>query len=178
MILGIDPWFRKLWYAIIDNNLNIIDGGILLSEKKLMNDDKSWDNNLDMIKNPSIQIYSNQNPNRQRVHDVYIYFANLIKENDIKTVVMEKLFFMEANKNNAERVYAVRWVLINLFMTHGIKTIELTPIQVKKYITWNGKAGKLLVQNIIQKIYKLEDMPEFNDTADALWLAYIGTKLR
>jgi Holliday junction resolvasome RuvABC endonuclease subunit len=61
-----------------------------------------------MIKNPSIQIYSDQNPNRQRVHDVYIYFANLIKENDIKTVVMEKLFFMEANKNNAERVYAVR----------------------------------------------------------------------
>ena len=171
MILGIDPWFRKLWYTIIDNNLNIIDGGILLSEKKSIPPNQSseifWNNLL-----------KSSNQNRQRVHDVYIYFANLIKENDIKTVVMEKLFFMEANKNNAERVYAVRWVLINLFMIHGIKTIELTPIQVKKYITWNGKAGKLLVQNIIQKIYKLEEMPEFDDTADALGLAYIWTKLK
>lgn len=157
MILGIDPWFRKLWYAIIDNDLNIIDGGILLSDKNKMQ--------------------PGQNPNRQRVHDIYIYFVKLLQEYQITKVVIEKLFFMEANKNNAERVYAIRWVLINLCMTKWIQFIELTPIQVKKYITWNAKANKLLVQNIIQKIYKLEEMPEFNDTADALGLAYIGTKL-
>ena len=32
--LGIDPWVRKLWYALIDENLKIIDAGILLQDKK------------------------------------------------------------------------------------------------------------------------------------------------
>lgn len=176
MILGIDPGFRKLWFAIIDNDLNIIDWWILLSNKKDIKSNKS-DYDIDINKNPSIQIYSSQNPNRQRVHDVYIYFVDLLKQHKITKVVMEKLFFMEANKNNAERVYAVRGILINLFMTQKIQVLELTPIQVKKYITWNAKANKLLVQNIIQKLYNLTDLPEYNDTADALWLAYIGTRL-
>ena len=32
--LGIDPWVRKLGYALIDDNLQIIDAGILLQDKK------------------------------------------------------------------------------------------------------------------------------------------------
>ncbi len=174
MILGIDPGFRKLWYAIIDYDLNIIDGGILLSDKNHIKSDNTT--NIHTSKNPSSQIYASQNPNRQRVHDVYIYFVKLLQEYDIKKMVMEKLFFMETNKNNAERVYAVRWILINLCMSKWIQVIELTPIQVKKYITGNAKANKLLVQDIIQRIYNLTELPKYNDTADALWLAYIGTK--
>ena len=34
MYLGIDPGVRKLWYALIDDNLNIIDAWILLQDKK------------------------------------------------------------------------------------------------------------------------------------------------
>lgn len=165
-ILGIDPWFRKLWYAIIDSDLNIIDWGILLSEKHTVKTDTSH----------NIQIHTNHNPNRLRVHNIYNYFLQMSKDHKIDRVVIEKLFFMDSNRDNAERVYAVRWILINLFMSLWIEVLEFTPIQVKKYITWNGKAGKLLVQKIIQNIYQLDEMPEFNDTADALWLAYIGTK--
>ena len=173
MILGIDPWFRKLWYAIIDHNLNIVDGGILLQNKLSSKWQKTNESSEILSNNP----LKSSKENWQRVHDIYIYFAKLVQEYDIKKVVIERLFFMEANKNNAERVYAVRWVLINLCMSEWIEVLELTPIQVKKYITWNGNAGKLLVQKIIQKIYKLEEMPEYNDTADALGLAYIGTKV-
>lgn len=34
MFLWIDPWVRKLGYALIDDDLNIIDAGILLQDKK------------------------------------------------------------------------------------------------------------------------------------------------
>jgi hypothetical protein len=30
-----------------------------------------------------------------------------------------------------------------------------------------------LVQKFIMKLYWLKDLPKYNDTADALWLAYI-----
>ena len=32
--LWIDPWVRKLGYALIDDDLKIIDAGILLQDKK------------------------------------------------------------------------------------------------------------------------------------------------
>ena len=32
--LGIDPWVRKLGYALIDDDLKIIDAGILLQDQK------------------------------------------------------------------------------------------------------------------------------------------------
>ena len=34
MYLGIDPWVRKLGYALIDDDLKIIDAGILLQDQK------------------------------------------------------------------------------------------------------------------------------------------------
>ena len=34
MYLGIDPWVRKLGYALIDDDLKIIDAGILLQSQK------------------------------------------------------------------------------------------------------------------------------------------------
>ncbi len=34
MFLWIDPWVRKLWYALINDDLSIIDAWILLQDKK------------------------------------------------------------------------------------------------------------------------------------------------
>lgn len=65
-----------------------------------------------------------------------------------------------------------------LFLKNKIKIKELTPIEVKKYITGNGKADKKLVQQMIMKIFGLQQMPEYNDTADALALAYIAKKCK
>ena len=61
-----------------------------------------------------------------------------------------------------------------LCIHHTIPFVEYTPIELKKCITGNGKADKALVQKYVMKLYKLKDLPEFNDTADALGLAYIA----
>lgn len=35
----------------------------------------------------------------------------------------------------------------------------------------------MFVQKMIMKIYKLENLPQYNDAADALGLAYVGIKV-
>ncbi len=156
MILWIDPWVRKLWYALIDKNMKIIDSGILLSEKKSPTREDQY----------------------QRMIEIEEYFIKFIKKHKIQTMCMEKLFFTKFNQNNAEFVYGIRSILITLCMKNWIQIKEYTPIEVKKFITGNGKAEKNLVQKCIMKIYNLKDFPEFNDAADALALAYIASRTK
>lgn len=156
MILGIDPGVRKLWYALITSDLKIIDSGILLSE----------------IKSPT------RMDQFARMREIEKYFTKLLKKNKVQTMCMEKLFFTKFNQNNAEFVFGIRAILITLCLKHNIKIKEFTPIELKKFITGNGKAEKKLVQNCIMKLYNLKDFPEFNDAADALALAYIASKTK
>ena len=150
--LGIDPWVRKLGYALVDDNLKIIDAGILLQDKKSPTREDQF----------------------QRANQILDFFEKLLKKYDIKKVAMEKLFFTDYNQSNAEFVYAIRWALMMLFLRKNISVLELTPIELKKFITWNGKAEKILVQKTIRRFYKLQDIPEYNDAADALGFAYLA----
>ena len=152
MYLGIDPWVRKLWYALIDDDLKIIDAGILLQSQKSPTREDQF----------------------KRANQILDFFENLLKQYDIEKVAMEKLFFTEYNQSNAEFVYAIRWALMMLFLRRNISVLEFTPIELKKFITWNGKADKMLVQKTIRRFYKLQDIPEYNDAADALWFAYLA----
>lgn len=156
MILWIDPGVRKLWYALIQADLKIIDSGILLSE----------------IKSPT------RIDQFERMREIEEYFTKLCKKYKIQTMCMEKLFFTRFNQNNAEFVYGIRAILITLCLKNNIKIKEYTPIELKKFITGNGKAEKKLVQNCVMKLYGLKDFPEFNDAADALALAYIASKIK
>ncbi len=156
MILWIDPGVRKLWYALIKADLSIVDSGILLLEKKSPT-------RMDQF---------------ERMMEIQKYFTTLLKKYAIKTMCMEKLFFTKFNQNNAEFVYGIRAILITLCMQYNIAIKEFTPIELKKFITGNGKAEKKLVQNCIMKIYNLKEFPEFNDAADALALAYIASKMK
>ncbi len=155
MILWIDPGVRKLWYALIQKDLTIVDAGILLQEKKTPTRDDQF----------------------KRIVNIYDYFQEMINKYKIQIVSIEKLFFTKFNQNNAEFVYGLRWALIMLFLKNWIDIKELTPIEVKKYITGNWRADKLLVQKMIMKIFALQEFPEYNDAADALAMAYIAGRV-
>ena len=154
VILAIDPWVRKLGYALVNTGMEILDAGILLQDKK--------------------------SPTRvdqfERMQKIYDFFSRMLTEVDIDMVVIEKLFFTDMNQSNAEFVFGIRGMLIALMLTAWVELKEYTPVELKKYITGNGKADKLFVQKMIMKIYKLESLPQYNDAADALGLAYIGVK--
>ena len=125
MILWIDPGVRKLWYALIESDCSIVDSGILLLEvKKPTRDDQFM-----------------------RIKDIYEYFEKLLKKHKVDTLSIEKLFFTKFNQSNAEFVYGIRWAIILLALKKNITIKEFTPIQLKKYITWNAKAGK---ENVVR----------------------------
>ena len=155
MYLGIDPGIRKLGYALIYDDLTIKDAGILLYEKKSPDRTQSF----------------------SRFLDIYNFFDELTDQNSISVCGIEKLFFTKYNQANAEFVYWVRAILLLLFMKKQINYKELSPIELKKYITWNWKANKDLIKRYINWIFGLKDDIKYSDAADALWLAFIVKKI-
>mgnify|MGYP001676915625 FL=1 len=63
-----------------------------------------------------------------------------------------------------------------LAVKRWVEIQEFTPIELKKFITGTGKAEKILVQKTIMKLFRLQEMPEYNDAADALGLAYLANR--
>lgn len=159
MILWIDPWVRKLGYALVEpsnSGLKIVDSGILLLEEKKPTRGDQF----------------------MRIKTIYEYFEKLLVKHKVKVISIEKLFFTKFNQSNAEFVYGIRWALILLGLKKWVQIREFSPIELKKFVTWNGKAEKMLVQRCIMKIYGMKDIPEFNDAADALALAYIASRIK
>lgn len=156
MILWIDPGVRKLGYALIEQDLTIIDSGILLQHQKSPTREDQF----------------------KRMIEIASFFEELFKKHTINTVSIEKLFFTKFNQNNAEFIFGIRAVLLTLALKNNAIIREFTPIELKKYITGNGKAEKLLVQKMIMKLFKLQELPEYNDAADALGLAYLAAQLK
>lgn len=154
MILWIDPWIKKLWFALIKQNLQIIEAGILELEKK---------------KFDRVEQY-------HRMLEIHDFFEKLIKKYKITKISMEKYFITTFNLKNAEFIYGMRWVILTLALKNNIQIDEYTPIELKKRITGNWKADKKLVQRFVTKLFKLQDTPEFHDTADALALAFITSR--
>jgi len=153
MFLWLDPWIRKLWFAIIDKEKNIYELWTIINELE------DW-----------------RKDNAMRLYDMSSFFDDMLAKYDIDSVCIEKLFFTKFNQSNAEFVYGVRWILLSKFFQKKINIIELTPTEIKKYITWTWKAWKENIQKTIQKIFLLEEFPQPHDAADALSMAYIASK--
>ncbi len=155
MFLGIDPGVRKLGYALIKDDLSIIDAGIVLINEKNLDREKYF----------------------QRMLEINNFFEEFLWKYKIKAIWMEKLFFTKFNQANAEFVFGMRWNVIIQALKNNIEILEFTPTELKKNITGNWKAEKILVQNFVMKIYWLKNMPQYNDSADALGLAFLAKRL-
>lgn len=151
MYLWIDPWIRKLWYALINTDVTVVDAWILLLDQKAPT-------RIDQF---------------ERMEKIFDFFVNMVEEYDIIAVWIEKLYFTKYNQSNAEFVYGIRGALAMHFQKKWIKVYEWTPKEIKKRITWNGNASKKMMQQFVQKLFKLTELPEPHDAADALGLCWM-----
>ena len=152
IVLGIDPGVRKCGYAVVDFSESmprILDAGIVLNE---------------------INTKIKRSDYYERMSQISIFFEELLNTYAINQVVVEKLFFTTHNQSNAEFVYGMRGICMMMIHRRGIPIAEYTPLQLKKTITWNGKASKELVQSVVVRLYHLTHVPEWDDAADALGL--------
>lgn len=152
--LWIDPGIRKLWYALIDDQMQVLDAGVLLQDDKKLTREKQF----------------------ARMEEIWLFFLKLLETYPVTAIWMEKLYFTDRNMNNAEFVYGIRWALAMLFSTHKIPLYEWTPNEIKKRVTWNGNASKELMVNVVTRLYQLAEAPKRHDTADALGLAWMVLK--
>lgn len=149
IILGIDPWTTTTGFAVIEKvnwKIKLIDYWIFKTRPKL-------DLNIKLL-------------------EIWSDIKELINKFKPNLAVVEKLFF-QTNLKTWIDVAQARWVVMYELIRNDIKTLEFTPLQVKKAITWNWQAKKLQLQNAIKMIFRLEEIPKPDDAADAIWLAYI-----
>ena len=83
---------------------------------------------------------------------------------------VEKLFF-QRNVTTAIAVGQARGVAMLALAQQGIFVAEYTPLEVKQAVTGYGGAQKLQVQQMIQALLELRELPRPDDAADALAVA-------
>lgn len=149
-VLGIDPGFGRLGYAVLektDGIENIIDAGCLETEKSLQ--------------------YG------KRLVKIGETIEHLIATHKPNLVAIEKVFF-NTNQKTASQIAETRGLILHITAKHNIDVLELSPPQIKLQITGYGRASKSQIQKMIVNILKLNSVPQPDDKADAIAIALCG----
>ncbi len=152
MILGVDPGTAIIGFAFVEGtqqNPEIVSYGVLETAPRP----------VDQFPGRLLEIAED-------------FEALLIKYKPIKCVI-EDLFFFK-NQKTIITVAQSRGLMLYLLAKHGIEVVSMTPLQVKQTLCGYGRAKKIQVQKMTQKLYKLKELPKPDDAADALGMAWCG----
>jgi|ERR1051326_2446185 crossover junction endodeoxyribonuclease RuvC len=148
-ILGIDPGTATTGFGIIKSGkrpdeFELLDFGVISTKKTLSDAER-----LEMLADDLNQ---------------------LIKKYKPDCVGVEKLF-LTTNQKTVMTVSQARGVVLLICQQNKMEICEFTPLQVKNFICGYGKAEKKQVQYVVQKTFKLKNVPKPDDAADALAIA-------
>lgn len=153
-ILGIDPGYARLGYAVLE---------------------KIGENYK--IAKLSLAETSSSESKEKRILHIGETVSSVIKECKPDAVAVEKLFFAK-NQKTALQVSEVKGVIAYLSAKNNIPCHEFTPLEVKMAICGYGKADKKQIQNMVKIILKTDDFLKQDDAVDAaaIALTYFLTK--
>lgn len=148
-IIGIDPGTQKLGYAIIDavpysTNISVTSIGVINISGKLSFEDKL------------LQI-------GQILDELLHQFAPSLAS-------VEKVF-LGKNADSAFKLGHARGVALYQCMKHKLAIHEYATKKIKKGIAGSGSADKLMVQNALESLLKINIKSSSFDATDALALA-------
>ena len=146
-ILGIDPGFAIVGWAIIDSergNLYPVAYGAITTPAHT-----GFESRLLMIKKDLELVIDKYSPTEMAI---------------------EELFF-NTNITTGIAVAEARGVILCTAYEKGLKISEYTPLQVKQAVVGYGKAEKQQVIAMVTSILKLKKPPKPDDTADAVAIA-------
>jgi len=154
-ILGIDPGTAIVGWAIIDDcgsgRVVHIAHGCIRTDKTLTD--------------------------AQRLAEITQDLAQIIATHKPDEVGIEKLFYFK-NQKTVIAVAQARGVLLLGVQRAGLVIGEYTPLQIKQSVAGNGRAQKRQVQEMVQKIFRLDAIPQPDDAADALAVAFCHSASR
>lgn len=154
-VIGIDPGTGILGFGVIDANgqhKKLVDAGVITTLP--------------------------HQPLDERLLEIYEGIQQIITETKPEIMVIETLFFAQ-NVTTAISVSHARGVVMLAGKQAGMTIIERSPLQIKQSITGYGKATKNQMQQMVQVMLKLPELPTPDDCADALAaaLCYEGATL-
>ena len=149
-IIGIDPGFARLGYAVIDQiggAQKLIDYGCLETKKDL-----SLSRRLLLMADG---------------------LRDLVKKHEPRLAAVEELFFFK-NLKTAIDVAQARGAILLLLEELGLPVVELTPLQVKQSLTGYGRADKQQIARLLKIILKIPEKIKYDDSTDAMAIALAG----
>ena len=147
-VIGIDPGTATTGFGFIeelpDGSIRLIDYGVI-----------STDSN---------------DPADRRLHSLYSQLSGLIRVQQPENAAVEKLYFQK-NVRTALAVGQARGVILLALFEAGIPFFEYNPMEIKLSVTGYGRADKKQVQQMVQTLLALKELPRPDDAADALAVA-------
>jgi crossover junction endodeoxyribonuclease RuvC len=154
MIIGIDPGTATVGYSFVDGTRQkpvIHDYGIITT----------------------LPLPKDLLPTR--LLEISKDLIELIKIHKPTQAVVEDIFFAR-NMKTAIAVAQARGAILYVLADFGIPVLSPTPLQIKHTICGYGNASKKQVQTMVVKIYNLDHIPQPDDAADSLAIAWWGLK--
>ena len=154
-VLGIDPGLQRTGYGVLDCAKSIvvpklIDAGIIKLTSKT-----------------SIAA---------RLVELEMELTELIDEIKPQVCAVEKLYAHYNHPTTAILMGHARGVILLCIQRRGIKLVEISANRIKKNLTGHGHASKAQMQRSVQQLFKLKNLPEPADVADAIAIALCAAR--
>ncbi len=151
IVLGIDPGTANTGFGVVARRRGrvvALDGGV--------------------IETPAGQ------PLERRLATIHARLGELIAEHRPEALAIEDLYF-GANARSAMAVGQARGVVLLAAGQQAIPCSSYTPQQIKSAVCGSGRADKLQVQQMVQRLLSLTELPRPDHAADALAVAICHT---
>jgi crossover junction endodeoxyribonuclease RuvC len=143
-ILGIDPGFGILGWAVIEHTLSVVAcGSVETSSSKRID---------------------------ERLAELHFALGEIIKTYTPDCAAIERLFFSKNTTTALDVSKAIGVVLLTIRLA-GLDYSEYTPLQVKQALTGYGRATKEQVEMMMMKVLGMKTAPSCDDVSDALSVA-------
>jgi len=149
-VLGIDPGLRIAGYGCIELESNSATPSIVEAGAIRMNTKESVS---------------------FRLQELYENVREVITELSPDLLAVESVFTHRRQVATAIIMGHTRGVILLAGQQASLPLVELTPAEIKKSITGNGRASKEQIQHAVASVLRLVEIPHPPDVADALAIA-------
>lgn len=147
MVIGIDPGMAATGYGLVSD----------------------MEDSLSCVAHGVIKTSASQK-HHERLQLIHRGLKEVIDMHSPQSAAVEKLFFSK-NVSTAMAVGQCRGVALLAMADRGLDVSEYTPGEIKQAVSGYGAATKLQLQQMVQMLLELDEVPRPEHAADALAVA-------
>ncbi len=154
IVVGIDPGYSLVGYGVIEvfsNQFKLIEAGCIDTSGE-----KNFSKKLIIIDNKISEIFDRYSPS---------------------LVGIERLYFRKNVKTGLKVSEVIGVIRVNI-ARRGIDLVEVTPLEVKRYLVGaKGYHPKVQLQNLVKIVFNLRETIKPDDANDAVAIALVVSNM-